>query len=603
MGYRWNYNNVFEGTFKIDQQLDFIAKGLNVKLLAGLNSSYKSYRYINDEPDAWSYDKTGQYLGDLDRVEIAYSRGEGPANRNTSYQLSLNYDRTFGNHAVTGMLIYLQDQTWTEFKVPFSYLGFAGRATYKYKLKYLAEFNVGYNGSTNFAKGQRYDVFPAFSLGWVVSEESFWKDHISFMDYLKIRGSFGVIGNDKIGDFQYFYEQLYLYSAAGDGNQIYWGEVVASGGQEKGILEGKLGNDQVTWEKANKGNLGIDMRLFRSRLSLSADVFFEKRNNILAIPYSIPLILGMGLPSDKTRGLPPSNIGKVENRGFDLELGFQDRINDFDYFIKGNFTFARNKNTYIDEENVVYEWQSRKNRPIGQLFGLTDIGLYQVSDFDRDPNGNLILTDGIPTLRDGLPVPSFGPVYPGDCRYEDLNNDGVIDVFDKGAIGKSKIPEYSYGVTVGASYKGIDLTVLFQGAGGANMPLNQFAIWEFYTTTGGNGKVMRHHLDRYIPDDPGTWETASYPRLHSGTNANNHQSSTRWMFDRSYLRLKNIELGYRLPQRLISGIGLSACRIYVSGNNLYTWDHMMSWDPESSSESGSAYPQVRTWNVGISLTF
>lgn len=601
MGYRWSYKNVLEASFKIDQKLDFITKGLTFKFLGSINGDYKSDRNISEEPDAWSYTKYGQYIADMARVETAYTRSQGPANRNTSMQASLNYSRTFKDHAVSGLLLYLQDQYWNGHNVPYARLGWVGRATYGYKSRYLLEFNVGYNGSTNFAKGKRYAWFPAFSLGWLISEEKFWKDKVSVIDYLKIRGSYGEVGNDKMGSYQYFYDQIYYESPGGDGNQIYWGET--NGNREKGIIEGKLGNANVSWERAQKTNIGIDFKMFNSRLSFSGDFFYEKRKDILAIPYSIPLVLGMGSPSDSNRGLPPANIGVVENKGFDMEIGYNGRIKKLNYYVKGNFTFARNKYKKIDEENVVYEWQSKLGRPIGQLFGLHDTGLYQVDDFKQNSDGSLLLEDGYPVLKDGYPVPSYGAVYPGDCRYEDLNNDGVIDTYDKGAIGKSKIPEYSYGFSLGIDYKGFDANILFQGAGGADMPLKEFAVWEFYTTTGGNGKVMKHHLDRYNPEDSSTWTTAKYPRLHSGTNANNHQASTRWLYSRNYLRLKNVEIGYSLPKELISKVRLSACRIFVSGNNLLTFSNILNWDPESSSETGSAYPQMRTWNVGLNVTF
>jgi len=603
LGYRWNYTNVFAGTLTFEQDLSALTKGLKFKALGSIRNSFKSQKYITEEPEAWSYDKNGQYYGDeLQRVDIAYSQGKGPAERRTDIQATLNYSRTFNDHSVGALVTYYQDQEIDEFEVPGTTLGWAGRATYGFKQRYLAEMNVGYNGSTNFAKDKRYAWFPAFSLGWVTSEEEFWKNNIKAVDFFKIRGSYGETGNASFGGYSYFYEQLYLETPGGDGNQIYWGEN-PSNNREKGIYEGKLGNSNVTWERARKLNIGFDARLFNSKLSITADYFQENRNDILAIPYNIPLVLGMGLPTNSNRGLPPDNINKILNRGIDIEIGFDGKVKDFEYYVKGNFTFARNKFTKIDEENVVYDWESNLNRPIGQIFGLTDIGLYQFDDFKLNSDGTLYLEGGFPVLADGLPTPMFGPVYPGDCKYEDLNKDGVIDKYDKGAIGKSKIPEYSFGLTIGGRFKGFDFSALFQGAGGGNMPLREYAIWEFYTSKNGNGKVMQHHLDRYIPEDPSTWHTAAYPRLHSGTNANNHQMSTRWLFNRSYVRLKNMEIGYTLPKKAAKKILLSSCRIFVSGDNLITWDNMMSWDPESSSETGSAYPQMRTWNAGVSITF
>ena len=604
LGYRWNYKNVFEGSFTLDQKLDAITKGLNFKFLGSIRNNFTSQQTISDEPDAWRYDKNGRYFADeLKRTDISYSQSKGPSERRFDFQASLNYSRTFNDHTVGGLILYYQDRKEKEFDIPISSLGWAGRATYAFKQRYLFEVNMGYNGSTKFSKEKRYAWFPAVSVGWVMSDEGFWKDNVKFADFFKIRASYGETGYDDASntDYSTYYKQEYYETPGGDGNQIYWGEI--AGGKEKGIVEGKLGNDFVGWERAKKTNIGFDTKMFKSRFSLSFDLFQEKRVDIIGVSYSIPLILGMGSPSDSKRGLPPENINEVLNRGFEIEAGYNGKVKDFSYYVKGNFSLARNKFTKIDEQNIVYEWQSKLNRPIGQIFGLTDIGLYQYDDFVLNPDGSLFLRNGDPVLVDGLPIPQFGAVYPGDCKYADLNGDGEIDVYDRGAIGKTKVPEYTFGVTLGGDFKGFDFSMLFQGAGGANMPLKEYAVWEFFTSKNGNGKVMKHHLDRYIPEDPSTWNTASYPRLHAGTNDNNHQSSTRWLYDRSYVRLKNMEIGYTLPAKIAQKIFMSGCRIFVSGDNLITWDNMMSWDPESSSESGSAYPQMRTWNAGINITF
>jgi TonB-linked SusC/RagA family outer membrane protein len=603
MGYRWNYNNVLETAFTLAQNLNFITDGLSFRFLGGFSSNYRSQRYINEEPYAFAYDKTGQYTGSLDRVETTYSVSKGAANRNTSGQASLNYTRDFGKHSVTGLLLYLIDQRWNGYDIPVSYLGWVGRATYAYDHRYLFELNAGYNGSTNFAKDKRFALFPAVSLGWVISEERFWKETVKSVDFLKIRGSYGEVGNDKIGDYKYFYEQTYYEKSGGDGDgTIYWGYAGATT-SEKFKVEGTLANMNVTWERAQKANIGLDLRMFHSKLSFSGDFFYEKRVDILGIPYNIPLVLGMGNPTDANRGLPPHNINEVINKGFDFELGYDGKISDFRYYLKGNFTFARNHYTKINEQNVVYEWQSKKGRPLGQIFGKTDIGLYQKDDFVLDAQNSLQLVDGAPVLKDGFPIPAYGTVWPGDCKYLDMNGDGVIDQYDDGAIGKSKVPELSYGITVGGTFKGFDFNVLFQGSGGAGMPLREFAMWEFYSSSGDNGKVMEHHLGRYNPADESTWTSATYPRLHYGANANNHQMSTRWLFDRSYLRLKNIEIGYTLPAKWTIPAKLSSCRVFASGTNVFTWDKMMNWDPESSSETGTAYPQIRSWSVGLSVQF
>ncbi|MFZ5430156.1 MAG: SusC/RagA family TonB-linked outer membrane protein [Bacteroidota bacterium] len=601
-GNRTRHTNVLEGSFKFDQKLDGVTKGLSFRALLGFNSSFESRIDISEKPELWQYDKFGVYTLNKQRTDVSYSTGKGPGRRRFSAEYSLNYNRTFNkDHAVTGMVLYQQSQYWNAFAIPTGYLGFVGRATYGFKSRYLAEVNMGYNGSMQFSKEHRYGFFPALSLGWVVSDEAFWKEHVKVVDYLKIRGSYGEVGNDKIGNFLYLYEQRYNLMPNEDGWNIKWGET--GGTTERGIAEGQPGNNRVTWERAQKSNIGFDAHMLRSRLRVTADLFHERRVDILAIPYSVPLVFGMNNPQSSQRkdlqGLPPENLGIVVNKGLDLEIGYNGKAGDLGYNIRGNVTFARNQIIRLDEEGKKYEWQKREGKRIGQHFGLTDIGLYQREDFVTDALGALLLEGGYPVLKDGIPIPSFGVVYPGDARYADLNNDGLIDSYDMGNIGYGTVPEYTYGINLGANYKGFDLSVLFQGAGNADFYFKEDAVWEFNAM----GKVMKQHLGRYNPEDPSTWKTATYPLLHPAENPNNHQKTTRWLFSRNYLRLKNVEIGYTIPSKLTNRVGISSSRLFVSGNNLLTFDKMMNWDPESGSENGNQYPQLRLWNFGISVNF
>ena len=600
-GNRERNTNVLEGTFKANKNLDVITRGLSFRTLVGFNSSYESRRDIVEKPQLYEYNRFGTYILNKNPTETSISVGRGPAARRISFEGAMNYNRTFGDHAVTGMVLYQQNQYWLEGNVPTGYLGWVGRGTYAFKSRYLFEVNAGYNGSMQFSKEHRYGFFPAVSLGWILSEENFWKKNIGFIDFFKLRGSYGEIGNDKIGNFSYLYQQRYYYAPDEDGWKIYWGETPS--GAERGIMEGQPGNLNVTWERAKKANVGFDAKMLKSRFSATVDFFYEKRNDILAIPYSVPLVYGMNNPQGTERkdkqGLPPENLGMVTNKGVDLELGFADRKGSFNYFVKGNFTYARNVINKIDEEGKKYEWQKIEGKTIGQHFGLTDIGLYSFEDFEHDASGNLVLDAGFPVLAKGLPIPTFGVVLPGDAKYKDLNGDGFIDSYDVGAIGKGSVPQFSYGMYFGVGYKNLDLTALVQGAGGADIYFKEDAVWEFFAL----GKVMQEHLGRFNPDDPSTWKTATYPRLHPGENTNNHQKTTRWLFSRNYTRLKNVELGYRLPRNLLSRIKLTGARFFVNGTNLLTFDKMHNWDPESGSEVGNDYPQLRTWNIGINVTF
>lgn len=601
-GNRTRHNNVMEGSFRYSQKLDAMTEGLSFQAMLGFNSSFESRIDITEKPELWQYDKFGEYTLNRQRTDIRYATGKGPGRRRLSTEFSFNYSRTFGDdHAVTGMALYQQSRFWDKFEIPTGYLGFVGRVTYAYRSRYLAEVNAGYNGSMQFARGNRFGLFPAFSMGWVTSEESWWQEHITAVPFFKLRGSHGEVGNDKIGNFLYLYEHTFNYMPNEDGWIIRWGENGETA--EMGIAEGQPGNMNVTWERARKSNIGFDAHLFRSGINISTDLFMERRVDILAIPYSVPLVLGMNNPQGTQRrdlqGLPPENLGIVLNKGIDFELGYNGKTGDLKYSARGNITFARNRIIRLDEEGKKYEWQKREGKRIGQHFGLTDIGLYQKEDFVTDTSGALVLEGGYPVLREGIPLPSFGVVYPGDARYADLNGDGLIDSYDMGNIGYGTVPEYTYGINLGSNYKGFDLSVLFQGAGNADFYFREDAVWEFNAM----GKVMKQHLGRYNPEDPTSWTTATYPLLHPVENPNNHQKTTRWLFSRNYLRLKNAEIGYNIPAQLINRAGITSARLSVSGDNLLTFDRMMNWDPESGSENGSQYPQLRLWSAGLKLTF
>lgn len=601
-GNRRRNKNVLEGSFKLNEKMDFVTKGLSFRALIGFNSSFESKRDISTKPLLYQYDRFGIYTKNRDRQDISISTGKGPGSRRISFEAALNYSRTFKDHGVTAMVLYQQSQNYNEWNIPTGYLGWVGRATYSYMQRYLFELNAGYNGSMQFSKEHRYGFFPAASMGWVVSDESFLKEN-KILTYLKLRGSYGEIGNDKIGDFKYLYEQIYKEVKNNALYQWNWGEKPGNTSGNRGLIEGQLGNDKVGWERARKMNVGFDAKLFDNKLSVTADYFHENRTDILAIPYSIPLVLGMNKPQSSERddfqGLPPQNIGRVTNRGVDFEVAFNSEVGKVNYFVKGNMTFARNKIIRIDEEGKKYDWQKKEGKRLGQHFGYTDIGLYQREDFVLDAGGELALLGGFPVLKDGIPVPTMGVVYPGDCKYKDLNEDGIINSYDIGAIGKGLIPEMTYGITLGLNWNNFDMNILFQGAGNADIYFNEDAMWEFRQ----NGKVMEQHLGRYNPNDPDSWTKATYPRLHASDNPNNHVKSTRWLFSRNYFRLKNLEIGYNIPKTLLAKININKIRVFANGTNLLTFDHMMNWDPESPASDGNQYPQTRNWNIGLTVNF
>lgn len=569
-GYYHTNQDVLQGTFRLDQDLKFITKGLTFKAMLGINSFLSTAQTLSERPFMIEYDKYGNYTDNILSEQLPVLSSSTTNDWQRIYgEVSFNYNRTFGDHAVTALALYNQSQTFTKANVPTGYLGFVGRLTYGYKQKYLAEINLGYNGSNQFAEGRRYSLFPAISAGWVISEEKFWKNNISFINFLKIRGSYGEVGNDKIGNYQYLYLQTYNNGNANFGNYNFG--VTPQG--YNGLLEGRLGNDQVTWERAKKTNVGMDMRLFNGRFTLNADYFHEIRNDILMEYNNLPMVLGISYP--------PGNIGIVRNQGGEIELGWNDKYKDFNYFIKGNMSYARNKIIENGEALQKYPWMSQKGQSIGQHYGLVALGLFKSQEeIDSAPQ-------------------HIGTVQIGDIRYKDMNEDGIIDEYDECPIGYSNIPRIQFGLTAGFSYKGFDFSMLWQGAAQFSVYFSNGAVWEF--RDGGN--AFEHHLGRFNPEDPSTWDTATYPRLHDGNFPNNHRKSTYWLKKGDYLRLKNVEIGYSLPKHLFSKIGVSKLRFFVSGTNLLTFDHQNTFDPETENERAYNYPQMSQYTFGVNIQF
>ena len=586
-GYDHSKRNVFESAIKLTQKLDAITKGLSVRGMYSYVSTFASRRDLKEKPALWKYNRDGSYtpIQEASSISIDVSN-VGPFTRRMTTELSLNYDRSFGDHNVTGLLAFNNLAYYYNANTATGYINYVGRATYSYKHKYLLEFNAGYNGSKQFAEGKRYGFFPAYSAGWVVSEEPFWKDK-KFFSYLKIRGSYGEVGNDIIGSSSYYYYQTYPMYTSG---RVSFGE---NNNPENRILEGTVGNNDVTWERSKKLNLGVDMKFFNRRLSLTADVFREHRVDILDYDRTLMLIFGMinadnGTLSDNAsvldvyngkKGISPDNLGEVLNRGCELELGWDDRQGAFRYYLKGTFSFARNEILKNGETPVTYAWSSKIGKPIGQRFGLVADGFYNSqAEIDALPSGytsNLKL---------------------GDLKYKDANKDGVTDQYDVVPIGMTQLPEIFYGLTLGFDWKGLDFQVFFQGAARSDIYVNGYGYWEFTN----QGSVMQHNLGRWTEDNKAG---ATYPSLSPATSEQNHRLSTFWLKDGTYLRLKNAQIGYTLPKGWTRKAAIDAIRFYVGGTNLLTFSSFKTYDPEASDGDGSKYPLMRQLNAGISIKF
>lgn len=576
-GYKQGFYSSLSGMLTVTRKLDFITKGLFIKGNYSFDTYFKTDLLRSKEVRTALYKGTGDVN---DTSSYVYSGTDAPLkapsaaytqDRSTWLDLSLNYNRTFGDHTVTGLLLANRQMLLrNDFSpyIPKVWQGIVARITYNFRNTYFAEFNAGYNGSDQFARSKRYGLFPAGSIGWVISNENFMKD-VPVLDFLKLRASYGLTGNDQLNSGRRW---LYISEYTNTTGYSFGDPLTGIGG----VIEGAMANPDVTWEKARKLNLGLEIKLWKGLLGITADAFREHRNDILITRGTVPGIIGV-----PTANLTPANMGEVINKGFELELTHHNHIGKVSYSVRANGSFARNKILFMDEVSYPYDYLRHTGHPIGQLYGLTAIGFFGSKDeIQNSPK-------------------QFGMLIPGDIKYKDLNGDGVIDNNDRGPMGRSEVPEFLYGLSGSASWKNFDISILFQGAGNYNVRFSHEGAWEFYN----GAKVMEQHLGRWTP---ATAATATYPVLHYGQNANNHQEySTFFMKDATYIRLKNVEIGYTFRNLRYKNTGFTSLRLYANGINLYTWDKMGngSYDPEAPSGKGFFYPQLRVVNFGISADF
>lgn len=622
-GFSKRTRRYLQGSFKLSHDLDFITEGLSVAAQFSydtfnqhtINNSVPTHSTGNLTypgystwmlPEEYSIDEwknnaaywiqNGSYVtanqrttDDAQGNSISHANPEGTSR----FQARLDYARKFnGDHNVTAMVLYYMQNKIVGREVPYRYMGFSGRATYDYKNKYLFEFNIGYNGSENFARGHRFGVFPAGSIGWVVSQEGFMKN-VRWIDHLKLRASYGLVGNDQMGDNRFAYLQYYT---AGSNMNIYFGEDKKAFGTS--LIEGIFANPSLTWEKARKFNFGIDAEFFHQRLTLSVDVFKEHRYDILT---SLDADDKLGFPYIVGQTAPIVNSGIVDNRGIEFQLGWDGRIGQhFRYWIRPNFTFARNKVkfcneiSYIDNNGRDCPWRYQTGRRVGENF------CYIFDHFVADQEE----ADRLNAMNGGSGFAIWGPVQPGDVVYKDMNGDGVVNNYDRAAVGNPRTPEIQYGIPVGLSYKGFDFSMLWQGSALCSVQLSGPAVWDFpLYDQSRTGKVRKMHLNRWTPE---TAATATYPALHYGIHNNNKQQySSLFLYDASYIRLKNVEIGYTLPKAWTSKAGIQSVRIYAQGQNLLTFDRLgdVDMDPEIKNGDGSWFPVQRVVNLGINMTF
>ncbi len=582
-GYRTEMRSNLNTTFGVDWDLSkLVTKGLSLRGMISYDA--KSTTAEQGTKEEKLYTATVNY--DTDELTYTMSRSsetlllinkDVSSNYTINMQGIINYHRQFGKHDVGGMVVAQRDY-WesTGGEIPYNVIGVAGRAMYNFDTRYFGEFNIGYNGSEQFAPGHRFGLFPAVSLGWVLSNEEFMKQD-GAIDNLKLRMSYGEVGNDNIGSNRF----LYLDNITiGSG-------MFSSLGNGTSISEGLLGNPDITWEVSKKQNYGIDFALFKC-LSGSLDVFVEHRSKILLTRGSVPSLQGVAISY-----LPKANMGKVDNHGGEFELGYNKRLkNDLNLLVKGNISYNKNKVKFFDEAaySVDYAYRYRTTGySLGQQWGY----IIERSNGNGYFNSQEELDNFLANTTYG-----FGSPRVGDFIYKDLNGDHVIDDKDKAPIGNTTIPGIIYGLTISTTYKAFDFSIFFQGVSKYSRTYADQGVYENTKL----GTYFDYHKRAWTEERYANGEKITYPALSTQTTTN-HTANSFFIMNRAFTRLKNIEVGYTLPSAKSRLFGVKTLRVYASAQNWFTWDHlkMGHLDPENSSSIG--YPVTKMLNMGLNISF
>ena len=585
LGWYSSRARVLQGNFKFREKLYFIKEGLYLQeafsFYVRSSSTYsktRNYaRYFNGLPT--TTDQTTSI--------VASGYGTGGMDQWMQGNIALGYDNDFGKHALRSSVDFHISDFKGEgfFNYRQHYLNFSGRANYTYDNKYVGELGLSYFGSDAYGKGNRWGLYPTLSGAWIISNEDFLKNNTQ-VDFLKLRASIGKSGeinsnaSDQIGYYsngRFLYQQYYSWSRA-----FYTGISAPFSGQGS-LVPQFIANENVSAEQSLKYNVGLDASFF-NKLRLTVDAFMDKRSNILTRINSQMGYYGYYNYLD--------NIGKMTNSGFEVSAVFTDKINDFNYSLHGLLFYAKNIIDFMDEVTPAFSYNAYTGQSYGTVLGLQAEGFYQLEDFNADG-----------TLKDGIASPLFGAVQPGDIRYKDMDGNGFVDQTDVTKIGNPVYPQLGYSFGAQAEYKGLDFSILFQGAGGgsANL-LNQQAQFVAFVN---NGNAYENALNAwaYYPEQGiDTRNTANYPRLTTQNNENNYRNSSFWIRDNNYLRIKNIEIGYDLMNNLIKNQGISSLRIFLNAVNPITFSSLLK-EYNMDPESGYGYPALKSYNVGISITF
>ncbi len=595
-GYSEIWQNTINSNVTLEQKLDFITEGLKFTGRFGYDTYNYNYIQRRKNPEMWRAERQRNSDGKIvfNRLvpERLLSQGSSASgDRKEFFEAEIAYGRNFGDHNIGSVLKYTQDNYVNTSSIGSDIMqgiarrhqGLAGNVSYGYMNRYLFNFNFGYNGSENFAKGHQFGFFPAYSAAWNIAEESFVKDNIDWIGMFKIRYSYGEVGTDNSSTrFPYLadYGNYSRNTGAGDQEIYYnWGDLNSSFGYS-GLTYTRVSSNNVTWEIAKKHDLGLDLYLLGDKFGLTIDYFDEKREGIYMTRAYLPDMVGI-------QGQNPSaNVGSVKTEGFDGNFKFEQKIGEVGLQMRGNFTYSKNEITEADEMVNRYPYLRRTGFRVDQAKGLIALGLFKdYEDIRNSPRQDFV------DARD---------VMPGDIKYKDVNGDGIVNNDDIVPIGATTRPNLIYGLGISATWKGLDFNVHFQGAGKSHFFINGFAVYPFVNGEWGNILEDMANSNRWIlgvNEDP----NAEYPRLSYGGNANNYRASTYWLRNGSYLRLKTLEMGYTLPKVLTTKLHLGKVRVHVIGQNLLTFSKFKLWDPEMGSSNGMTYPLGKTVTFGLTV--
>jgi TonB-linked SusC/RagA family outer membrane protein len=584
-GFATEYDGELNTQLRLTHDLNRLVPGLNISAIIAYDTEngHAINRYKN--PDTWQLNAQDPYNSDGSLNLVKTSSGSGDqlnftavnsGHRNLYLESSLNYDHEMGNHHFGGLLLYNQREAsvypaYDEIMyLPHRERGVSGRIIYSYSNRYFAELNAGYTGSDNFAPGKRYGFFPSYGFGWLISEEPFFKEMKSFLTMFKIRYSNGYVGSDDTGGPRFGYLTVLRQGASG----------YTFGTDRNGITGIAISTYGITttWSTSHKQNLGIDLNLF-NKLSLTVDLFKERRENVIIQRGSVPLFVGLTSTTF-------ANLGVIGNRGIDATLAGHQKIGALALGFNATLTYNKARIIDNDQQTSPYPWMEKRGHSPIATFGYIADGLFKTQD-----EINKSAVPGDKTI-----------LKPGDIKYRDLNGDGIINAYDMTAISEGELPPLTFGAGFNVVFKNLFLNAFFVGNINGKRYINGPAIQPF-STNGGISNAYLNITDRWTESNPS--QNVFYPRLAYGNaaNANNTAISSWWMKDMGFVRLKTVDLGYNLPKKILDKVRLSNAAVYFEGYNVFTLTKFKLWDPEAGTANGTQYPNIKTLVVGLRAQF